>query len=117
MTINLHNSLQTQRCLGSEGLGPGAHIATEAAITGSITLAWSKRSWQIWKNTFTRLPIAIEFPITDSLGNKYTFSFPAVEVDGELPNGGKRELIEIELNYTVAKQSPTITRDAADPAL
>ncbi|AXH56314.1 phage tail tube protein [Pseudomonas ficuserectae] len=113
MTINLDNSLQTQRCLGSERLGPGAHIATEAAITGSITLAWSKRAWQIWKNTFTRLPIAVEFPITDSLGNKYTFSFPAVEVDGELPNGGKRDLIQIELNYTVAKQSPTITRVSA----
>ncbi|ARA80259.1 phage tail tube protein [Pseudomonas amygdali] len=113
MTINLDNSLQTQRCLGSDRLGPGAHIATEAAITGSITLAWSKRAWQIWKNTFTRLPIAVEFPITDSLGNKYTFSFPAVEVDGELPNGGKRDLIQIELNYTVAKQSPTITRVSA----
>ncbi|MBP0948949.1 phage tail tube protein [Pseudomonas capsici] len=116
MTINLDNSLQTQRCLGSDRLGPGAHIATEAAITGSITLAWSKRAWQIWKNTFTRLPIAVEFPITDSLGNKYTFNFPAVEVDGELPSGGKRDLIQVELSYTVAKQSPTITRLAApDP--
>lgn len=110
MTVNLDNSLQTQRCLGSDSLGPGAHIATEAAITGSITLAWSKRAWEIWKNTFTRAPIGIVFPITDSLGNKYTFNFPAVEVDGELPNGGKRDLIEVTLNYTVAKVSPTITR-------
>lgn len=115
MTINLDNSLQTQRCLGSDSLGPGAHIATEAAITGSITLAWSARAYTIWKNTFTRLPIAIVFPITDSLGNKYTFSFPAVEVDGELPSGGKRDLVEVTLNYTVAKLSPTITREAADP--
>lgn len=110
MTINLDNSLQTQRCLGSERLGPGAHIATEAAITGSLTLAWSKQAWQIWKNSFSRAPIAVVFPITDALGNKYTFNFPAVEVDGELPNGGKRDLIEVTLNYTVAKQSPTITR-------
>jgi len=110
MTVNLDNSLQTQRCLGSDSLGPGAHIATEAAITGSITLAWSKRAWEIWKNTFTRAPIAVVFPITDSLGNRYTFTFPAVEVDGELPNGGKRDLIEVTLNYTVAKVSPTITR-------
>lgn len=110
MTINLDNSLQTQRCLGSERLGPGAHIATEAAITGSLTLAWSKQAWQIWKNSFSRTPIAVVFPITDALGNKYTFNFPAVEVDGELPNGGKRDLIEVTLNYTVAKQSPTITR-------
>ncbi|WP_460061076.1 phage tail tube protein [Pseudomonas sp. S2_A05] len=115
MTVNLDNSLQTQRCLGSDRLGPGAHIATEAAVTGSITLAWSKRAWEIWKNTFTRAPIAVVFPITDSLGNKYTFNFPAVEVDGELPNGGKRDLIEVTLNYTVAKLSPTITREAADP--
>ncbi|AZD07569.1 hypothetical protein C4K26_2166 [Pseudomonas chlororaphis] len=113
MTVSLDNSLQTQRCLGSERLGPGAHIATEAAITGSITLAWSKRAWEIWKNTFTRAPIGVVFPITDSLGNKYTFNFPAVEVDGELPNGGKRDLIEVTLNYTVTKVSPTITRDAA----
>lgn len=110
MTVNLDNSLQTQRCLGSDSLGPGAHIATEAAITGSITLAWSKRAWEIWRNTFTRAPIGVVFPITDSLGNKYTFNFPAVEVDGELPNGGKRDLIEVTLNYTVAKVSPTITR-------
>ena len=115
MNVNLDNSLQTQRCLGSDRLGPGAHIATEAAVTGSITLAWSKRAWEIWKNTFTRTPIAVVFPITDSLGNKYTFNFPAVEVDGELPNGGKRDLIEVTLNYTVAKLSPTITREAADP--
>lgn len=110
MTVSLDNSLQAQRCIGSSRLGPGAQIATEAAITGTIVLAWSKRAWEIWKNTFTRLPIGIQFPITDSLGNKYIFDFPAVEVDGELPSGGKRDLVEVTLNYTVAKVSPTITR-------
>ncbi|MGO0684086.1 phage tail tube protein [Pseudomonas fulva] len=110
LTMNLDNNLQVQRCLGTSRLGPGAQIATEAAITGTITLAWSKRAWQIWKNTFTRLPIALSFPITDSLGNRYTLNFPALEVDGDLPNGGKRDLIEVSLNYTVAKQAPTITR-------
>lgn len=110
MTISLDNSLQAQRCIGNTKLGPGAQIATEAAITGTITLAWSKRAWEIWKKTFTRLPISVVFPITDALGNKYTFNFPAVEVDGELPSGGKRDLIEVTLNYTVAKISPTITR-------
>lgn len=113
MTISLDNSLQTQRCLGTTRLGPGALIETEAAITGTITLAWSQRAWQIWKNQFTRLPVAVEFPITDSLGNKYTFGFPAIEVDGELPNGGKRDLIEVTLNYTVSKLAPTITRAPA----
>jgi hypothetical protein len=110
MTINLDNSLQAQRCIGTTRMGPGAQIATEAAITGAITLAWSKRAWEIWKNTFTRATVAIEFPITDSLGNQYVFEFPAVEVDGELPSGGKRDLIEVTLNYVVARLSPTITR-------
>ncbi|QXI45150.1 Ig-like domain-containing protein [Pseudomonas wayambapalatensis] len=115
LTMNLDNNLQVQRCLGTSRLGPGAQIATEAAITGTLTLAWSKRAWQIWKNTFTRLPIALSFPITDSLGNRYTLNFPALEVDGELPNGGKRDLIEVSLNYTVAKVAPTITRVQAAP--
>lgn len=110
MSINLDNSIQAQRCLGSGKLGPGALIATEAAITGSITMAWSAKGWVIWKNTFSRKPIALRFPVTDSLGNQYVFDFPAVEVDGELPNGGKRDLIEVTLNYTVAKIAPTITR-------
>lgn len=110
LTVNLDNSLQAQRCIGTGKLGPGAQIATEAAITGTITLAWSNRAWQIWKNTFSRKTIALEFPITDSLGNRYDLSFPALEVDGDLPNGGKRDLIEVTLNYTVAKQAPTITR-------
>lgn len=110
MTINLDNSLQAQRCIGTDKLGPGAQIATEAAITGTITLAWSAASWAIWKNTFTRVPVSVEFPITDALGNSYTFDFPAVEVDGELPSAGKRDLVEVTLNYTVAKLAPTITR-------
>ena len=115
LTMNLDNSLQAQRCIGNSKLGPGAQIATEAAITGTITMAWSKRAWRIWKNTFTRLPIALSFPITDSLGNSYTLNFPALEVDGDLPNGGKRDLIEVSLNYTVAKVAPTITRVQAAP--
>jgi len=110
MTISLDNSLQAQRCIGNTMLGPGAQIATEAAITGTVVLAWSKRAWELWKNSFTRKTIAIQFPITDSLGNQYIFDFPAVEVDGDLPSGGKRDLIEVSLNYTVAKISPTITR-------
>lgn len=117
MTMNLDNNLQTQRCLGSGKLGPGALIETSADITGTVTMAWSKKSWEIWKNQMTRKTIAIEFPIKDSLGNEYVFNFPAVEVDGEMPNGGKSDLLEVTLNYSVAKLSPTITRvkAGADP--
>lgn len=110
MSISLDNSIQVQRCIGNGKLGPGALIATEAAITGAITMAWSAKAWELWKHTFNRAPIAITFPVTDSLGNKYVFDFPAVEVDGDLPSGGKKDLVEVTLNYTVAKLAPTITR-------
>ena len=113
MTINIDNTVQLQRCLGSGKLGPGAIIETEAAITGTITLAWSAKAWEIWKSQLTRTPFGIEFPITDSLGNSYVFDFPSVEFDGELPNGGKRDIIQAQLNWTVAKVAPTITREAA----
>lgn len=115
MTINIDNTLQVQRCLGNGKLGPGALIETEAAITGTITLAWSKAAWNIWKEQLTRKPFEVTFPIEDSLGNGYIFDFPAIEVDGELPNGGKRDLIQVTLNWTVAKVAPTITRVPVTP--
>jgi len=110
MTMNIDNTVQLQRCLGSGKKGPGAIIATEAAITGSITLAWSARAFEIWKTQLTRAPASVTFPILDSLGNQYNFDYPALEFDGELPSGGKRDLIQAQLNWTVAKVSPTITR-------
>lgn len=110
MTINIDNTVQLQRCLGSGKLGPGAIIETEAAITGTVTLAWSAKAYSIWKEQISRTTFQLEFPIVDSLGNKYIFDFPAIEVDGELPSGGKRDIIQVTLNWTVAKQSPTITR-------
>jgi hypothetical protein len=113
INIAIDNTVQVQRCLGNGKLGPGAIIATEAAITGTLTLAWSKASWLIWKEQLTRKAFKVEFPITDSLGNKYEFDFPSIEIDGELPNGGKRDIVQVTLNYTVAKVAPTITRTPA----
>lgn len=115
ISFSLNNHLQEQRCIGGGKLGPGALIETEAEITGSITLAWSSKAWEIWKEQLTRKTLSVEFPITDSLGNKYTFNLPAIEVDGELPSGGKRDLLEVTLNYTVSKQAPTVTREVAEP--
>lgn len=110
MTVNIDNTVQLQRCLGSGKLGPGAIIETEAAITGTMTLAWSAKAYQIWKEQIARTQFEVEFPITDSLGNAYTFNFPKVEIDGELPSGGKRDIIQATLNWTAVKETPTITR-------
>lgn len=113
MTIAIDNTVQLQRCLGSGKMGPGAIIETEAAITGTITLAWSQAAYNIWKEQIKRTKFEVEFPITDSLGNAYTLNFPSVEMDGPLPSGGKRDIIQVTLNWTVAKVAPTITRAPA----
>lgn len=117
LSLSLDNSLQTQRCLGTGKLGPGALIETAANFTGSATLAFSAKAWEIWKNQFTRAAIAIEFPIVDSLGNSYNINLPKCEVDGDLPSGGRTDILQIDLNLTIAKQSPVITRIPAPTAL
>lgn len=114
MTINIDNSLVMQRCLGSGKLGPSNMFATEAVISGTMTLAWSAKTYSIWKEQISRKTFAVEFPIQDSEGNKYIFNLPAVEVQGDLPSAGKRDIVQVELQWTVARQAPTITREPFD---
>lgn len=102
MTMELSNNLQVQRCLGQ--VGPGAQIETQAAVTGTITLAWSADSYAIWKNTFDRKAIDIIFPLIAG-GDAYTFRIPKAEVDGDLPDAGNQEVVQVQLNYT-AKIDP-----------
>lgn len=43
---------------------------------------------------------------------KYVFDFPAVPVDGDWPNGGNTDLVQVQLNITAADTPPTTTRSA-----
>lgn len=107
MSLNIDNTMQTQRCLGKAG--PGALIATRANVTGSVTLAWSADSFEIWKKMLTREAVSLTFPLTDGT-TTYTIEIPAAELDGELPDGGVEDIIQVELSLT-AKNSPVkITR-------
>lgn len=110
LTITIDNGLQEQWCLGKPGYGPGAQIATAAGWTGDVTLAWSQKAFAIWGRQFTRQPIALSFPITDSIGNRYVFDLPSIEINGDLPTGGKNDILQATLNYTVSKIAPTLTR-------
>lgn len=111
MTLELDNTIQAQRCLGKAG--PGALRATTAAITGSLTMAWSQAGYAQWQKTFTREAIAIVMPLVDSAGNEYTITLPEVEIDGDLPEGGLEDLIQVELNYTARNTPIYITRSLA----
>lgn len=110
MTLELDNTIQTQRCLGLTG--PGALRATTAAVTGTLTMAWSQAGFAQWGKTFTREPIAIVIPLQDAAGNTYTLSLPEVEIDGDLPSGGLEDILQVELNYTARNTPPSITRSA-----
>lgn len=103
MSLTIDNTMQTQRCLGKAG--PGALIATQANVTGSITVAWSQASFQLWGKTFSRESVKVTFPLQDSAGNVYLFELPQIEVDGELPDGGNTDIIQVELNIA-AKLTP-----------
>ncbi|HET8791802.1 MAG TPA: phage tail tube protein [Modicisalibacter sp.] len=107
MTMELANNLQVQRCLGK--VGPGAQIETQASVTGTITMAWSAASYAIWKNMITREPIDIIFPLIAG-GDAYAFRIPQAEVDGELPDGGNEDIVQVELNYTAKIDPVTVHR-------
>lgn len=108
-SFSLDNGLQAQSCLG-KGLYVGAQIATSAAITGSVTLAYSAASHDSWAKSLTGQEIGFEIPITDSAGNQYVLEIPAAQVTGDIPDGGKEDLLELTLEYTAVRVSPTITR-------
>ncbi|MFZ3191624.1 MAG: phage tail tube protein, partial [Moraxellaceae bacterium] len=108
-SFSLDNGLQAQSCLG-KGLYVGAQIATESAITGSVTLAYSAASHDSWAKSLTGQELGFEIPITDSLGNQYVLEIPAAQVTGDIPDGGKNDLLELTLEYTAVRVSPTITR-------
>ncbi|MEC7119304.1 MAG: phage tail tube protein [Pseudomonadota bacterium] len=108
-SFSLDNGLQQQTCLG-KGLYVGAQIATEAAITGSVTLAYSAASHDSWAKSLTGQELGFEIPITDADGNQYVLEIPAAQVTGDIPNGGKNDLLQLTLEYTAVRVSPTITR-------
>lgn len=111
LSLTVDNTIQTQRCLGKHG--PGALIATTAAISGSLTMAWSKSGWEHWKKMMTRESLGISFPLSDAAGNEYLFELPQIEVDGELPDGGNESIVQVELNFTAKNTPITVTRTLA----
>ncbi len=78
-----------------------------------MTMAWSQAAWNQWKKMLTREAIGISFPLNDAAGNEYLFELPSVEIDGELPDGGNEDIVQVELNYTAKNTPITVTRTLA----
>jgi hypothetical protein len=111
MSLSIDNSIQTQRCLGKAG--PGALIAMQANVTGTIQVAWSQDTFALWGKTLTRQSVKVSFPLQDSSGNTYLFELPQIEVDGQLPDGGNNDLVEAELNIAAKLTPIKVTRTLA----
>ncbi|MDU5837151.1 MAG: phage tail tube protein [Pantoea sp.] len=109
--IQFDNNLQTQRCIGSGNPFAGANIPTTFTPSGSITLSWSKDAYDAWKKSLSGETMQFGFTLENDEG-KYVFNFPAVQVDGDWPDGGNTDIVQVQLNITAADTPPTITRSA-----
>lgn len=108
-SLQFDNNMQTQRCLGNGSPYAGANISTTFTPSGTITLSWSKAAWEVWSKGLTGESIPFEFTLKNAEGG-YTFLFPEVQIDGDWPDGGNTDIIQVQLNITAKDKSPTITR-------
>lgn len=110
INFNWDNSIEMQKCLG-DGIGSGKPIEKTAIGTGSFTIAWSSKSFELFKNQFeSAKSIALVVPFTDTAGNKYTLTIPKAEYDGTLPSGGKDDILTADFNYTTIEEAPFLVR-------
>lgn len=111
--FNWDNTMQVQRCLGG-GLNIGAVIETSAVGTGSLTIAWSKLLGQdFYERQFVNRTVSLELYIregSDETGNSYTITIPTSEIVLGLPSGGKGDILQATLEFTVVKDSPILVR-------
>ncbi|MNC12608.1 Bacterial Ig-like domain (group 2) [compost metagenome] len=108
MDLTFDNNVQTQRCINN-GAFIGNVIPTTFSVTGSITIAWSAASYALWIKQQTGDSVAVAFTIENGDG-RYTFTLPEMEVNGDWPDGGATDVIEVQLNVAARRTAPTITR-------
>lgn len=116
LDLTIDNSMQVQKCLGKkENNGIGAILETIMKGSGSITIAWSKNTAELYEKQFLNQPIGIEWSLADSAGNKYIIKLPKVQLSAPLPSGGGADLLTTQFSFTVADVAPTLTRVPATP--
>lgn len=108
-SLQFDNAVQTQRCIGNGNPFPGNIIPTKFTPSGSITIAWSKLAYLNWKKQQTGDAISLEFTIANADGG-YSVLLPELEVNGNWPDAGAEDIVQVELNYTGRRVPPTITR-------
>lgn len=103
------NSTEVQRCLG-QGVNAGNLIPKMANGSGTMTMAWSKKAWELFEKQYTNTLISIVVPFLDTEGNGYTLTIPKAEFTAALPNGGNDDILQVSVEYRTVEQSPTLLR-------
>lgn len=108
-TFELDNQSEIQKCLGSNMYGGNIH-AMIANASGSMTIAFSEKAYDILELQRTGGVMSIEVPIEFEDGTGYTIELPKVQISGDIPSPTGSELVTAEVTYTVVDESPVLTR-------
>lgn len=110
--FEISNGVEVQKCLGDNIYGGNA-LAMLAGISGKMTIAYSQKAHSIVKEQLTGKTFALEFPIQFTDTNKYIIKIPKMQVSGEIPSPSAKDLVTLDVNYTVVDESPIIERHHA----
>ncbi|WP_338104016.1 phage tail tube protein, partial [Psychrobacter nivimaris] len=102
---------EIQKCLGNNLYG-GNLFAMIANISGSMTIAFSQKAYDILELQRTGGTLSIEVPIMFNATDGYTITIPKAQISGDIPSPSGNELVTAEVTYTVVDESPIITRNA-----
>ncbi|MFB6349485.1 phage tail tube protein [Moraxella sp. ZJ142] len=108
LSFELDNQTEVQKCLGDNIYG-GNVLAMLANITGSMTIAYSPKAHDIISNQMTGATLSLEFPIMFG-DNKYILKLPKIQVTGEIPSPSGKDLVAVDVSYTVVDETPVLER-------
>lgn len=110
-TFEIDNGSQVQRCLGDNLYG-GNILPTQASISGTLSIAYSKKAHEILENQRTGSTISLEIPIKFEDNKKYVLKIPKMQVSGEIPSPSGSDLAVAEVSFNVVDDSPVLERHA-----
>lgn len=111
-SFEMDNQAEIQKCLGNNLYG-GNLFAMIANISGSMTIAFSEKAYDILELQRTGGTLSIEVPIMFNATDGYTITIAKAQISGDIPSPSGNELVTAEVTYTVVDESPIITRNAA----
>lgn len=111
-SFELDNQSEIQKCLGSNLYG-GNLFAMIANCSGSMTIAFGEKAYDILELQRTGATMSIEVPIMFNATDGYLITIPKAQISGDIPSASGSDLVTAEVSYTVVDESPVITKLAA----